>query len=215
MKTVIYLIRHGESEANVNGIFAGSADFLLTKKGIKQAEITAKAISKAPVTAVFASPLRRARKTAEAFSSVFHCQVTVREDLKEIFCGEWEGKTYEAIEAMYPDMFPGPWYRDFGVAKAPGGESVIDGGHRFYNAVKQIAEENKDRFVLIAAHAGVIRSFYGIVSKIAPEDLGTALPFPTNASYSVVRYEDGIFYPVIYSEDSALQEQNMVTALKE
>ncbi len=215
MITTIYLIRHGESEANETAVFAGSAEYFLTKKGIKQAEVTAKVLSKAPVTAIYSSPLLRARRTAEPFSSAFHCPVIVDNELREVFCGDWERMPYAEIEKKYPDLFPTPWYQNFGEAAAPNGESVTEAGKRFWNAAKRIAEKHPGESVLITSHAGVIRSFYGIVAGIAPKDLGHALPFPTNASYSIVTYENGAFYPVIYSEDSELKAADMVTALKQ
>ncbi len=215
MKTIIYLVRHGESEANIQGVFAGSAEYLLTERGIKQAQITARVLSKAPIVAIYSSPLSRARKTAEPFSSLLHLPVAVIDGLREIYCGEWEGVSYDKIAENYPDLFPELWYHDFGEATAPGGESILDGGKRFYGAVEEIAKKHPGEAVLITAHAGVIRSFYGMVSGILPKDLGLALHFPTNASYSVVSYENGCFKPIIYSEDSELKKQDMVTSLEE
>lgn len=214
MKTTVYLIRHGESEANIQDVFAGSADYLLTEKGIKQAEKTAKALAKVDFSAIYSSPLSRARKTAEPFATNAKKQVTVIENLREINCGDWERMTYKDIEEQYPDQFPEHWFLHFGEAHPPHGESIIEAGNRFYQAVEELAKKHPGERILITAHAGVIRTFYAMVSKIAPKDMGVKIPFPTNASYSVVVYDEGKFEPIIYSEDSELQKQAMVTMLR-
>ena len=64
-KTVIYLIRHGESEGNLKRICLGNTDLGLTEKGREQAEKTAKALSPVDIDAIYSSDLIRAVQTAE------------------------------------------------------------------------------------------------------------------------------------------------------
>ena len=62
--TVMYFVRHGQSEGNVRGGFAGRVDYALSEKGVRQARCTADFLRAVHLDAVCASPLRRAQATA-------------------------------------------------------------------------------------------------------------------------------------------------------
>ena len=61
-----------------------------------------------------------------------------------------------------------------------------------------------DFTILIASHAAVIRSFWGIISGIPFDELADRVPFPTNASYSICYYKNGKIFPSDYSFDNHL-----------
>lgn len=64
----LYFVRHGESEHNVNGLFAGSSDTKLTKQGLQQARLAGKEAKKLGIDLIVASPLKRAHETAKAIA---------------------------------------------------------------------------------------------------------------------------------------------------
>lgn len=94
------------------------------------------------------------------------------------------------------------------------GETVIEAGMRFARTSLKIAKSNIGKTVLIGAHAGVIRAFFGLILGIAPYDIGREFPFAVNASFSYVLYKDGKFLPLIYSDYGHLSETGFLNTLK-
>jgi broad specificity phosphatase PhoE len=79
----LFVVRHGETEANVEGIEAGPLDYPLTKKGVKQAAFIAKTLSEIKVDAVYSSPVFRAVETAEILARPHELKVRELDELTE------------------------------------------------------------------------------------------------------------------------------------
>ena len=90
--------------------------------------------------------------------------------------------------------------------------NVPELAERIYNEIKTIAEENNGRTVLVAFHAAAIRSFFGKILNIPPENLANELWFPINASVSVVYYDGEKLIPGEYSHADHLGD--MGTSIK-
>ena len=206
-KTLLYIVRHGESIGNLNREFLGYTNKDLTELGYKQAEKTAEELKNVEFEAIYSSDLQRAYHTAEPHAKMRGMIPIGREDLRELYVGEWEGKKVDDIAAKYGEAFTVEWRQNFGTFHhAKGGEGVQALATRIYGALLDIAKKHTGKTVLVATHAAAIRSFWGIISGIRPEELAGKIPFPTNASYSVVEYKDGELYPVFYSNDSHLKD---------
>ena len=203
-KTLIYIIRHGESVGNLHRICLGHTDLDLTELGYKQAEATAEFLSNEKIDVIYSSPLIRAYNTAVPHGKLRGIEVVPRKDLREIFCGEWEGMVCSDIEKKYGKLYTYDWPNRFGTFVFPGGESSIDCGNRFYKEVLKISQENNGKTVLIVAHGAVIRMFWAIIAGILPEDVSEKLPFATNASVSYADFDGKSFIPREYSIDSHL-----------
>ncbi len=85
-------LRHGETDSNVRRIVAGSLDVPLTARGREQAQAAAAALTGSAVTAIYASPLQRARHTAEAIATAVGLPVALMDDLQERCWGVLEGQ---------------------------------------------------------------------------------------------------------------------------
>lgn len=206
-KTLIYIVRHGESIGNFKREFLGHTDKDLTELGYEQAEKTAEELSGVDFEAIYSSDLQRAYHTAEPHAKMRGMTAIGREDLRELYVGEWEGRRVDDLANEYGELFTVEWREKFGTFHhAKGGESVQAAAKRMYNAILDIAKKHTGKTVLIATHAAAIRGFWGLISHISPENLADKIPFPTNASYSVVEYKDGELYPVSYSNDSHLKD---------
>ena len=204
-KTIIYLVRHGESLGNAKHVLLGWTDLDLSELGYAQARSTAAAMADIHIDAIYSSSLLRAYNTAVPHAELRGMNVIGDDNLREIYLGDWENMSVEAVIEKYgEDVYFNQWRAKFGTFTCPGGESVQGACDRFTAEVEKIARESSGKTVLIAAHAAVIRAFYGRVLGIAPENLGEALPFPSNASYSVVEYSDGGFSPLEFSNDAHL-----------
>ena len=112
--TTILLIRHGESEANRLGFFAGQTDVALEEKGLEQAKITADFIARTyQVDAVYASDLRRAYDTGLATAQLVGQEVRKEPRMREIYAGQWQGLAFDQIVARYAQDY-NLWLHDIG-----------------------------------------------------------------------------------------------------
>jgi len=121
----IYLIRHGESIANTQGVYQGQThDTPLSVLGMKQARAVAKRFRYESITAVYTSPLIRTRQTAEAIVR-YHPEVpiTVEPRIIETNHGLWEGKPVAYIQKKWPDIYK-TWLDQPVDVTFPGGETL-------------------------------------------------------------------------------------------
>src|SRR6266404_3116977 len=91
----IYVVRHGESESNVEKVVAGNTDKQLTKAGERQARERGEHLAKIKFDAVFSSDLMRAKRTAELIAMERELAVMTTELLRERNFGEWENRPEE------------------------------------------------------------------------------------------------------------------------
>ena len=208
MQTLIYMIRHGESVGNQRRDFLGHTDLPITEKGEAQALAAAKylaSIGFAP-DAVYASPLCRAYKTAElALSLCPHPEITPHDGLREIFAGEWENKNFDALDVEYPEERR-VWREDVGHAHPVGGESVAALYGRVVSTILTIARENPGKTVFIGTHATPIRATE-TYARGKSADLMCEVPWPSNASLSVYRFDGERLIPVAYSYDAFMKDE--------
>ncbi len=205
-KTVVYLIRHGESEGNLKRICLGHTDLGLTEKGREQAEKTAKALSLVDIDAVYSSDLIRALQTAEPNALMRGLSVTGVEGLRELYFGDWENRYVDFLTETYGEMFTVGWRKNFGTFTAPKGESVVHCAARAEKALSDIAEAHLGGAVAVVSHAALIRALWGRLSGKSPEEYADFVPFPSNASFSVLIYDGKGLIPMSYSNDRHMGE---------
>ena len=122
---MIYLVRHGETEWNVERRMQGRRESPLTPRGERQAAAMAGLLAElierdAPAPwRLVSSPLGRARQTAEAIGARLRLPVEIDERLAEIGFGAWEGLLRDEVAPKHPDLFAG---RDW-LVSPPGGET--------------------------------------------------------------------------------------------
>lgn len=203
-KTRLYFIRHGESQANARDVFLGHTDLDLTEKGFEQAEQTANYLQTLNADVIYASDLLRAYHTAQATAKRLGLTVTKDERLREIYCGEWENLPFSVLQERYKESY-GIWCHNIGLSQTDGGESVAQLQNRIVSVVKEIAEQNLGKTVLIFTHATPVRCIAGYCKKLSLDTLKD-VPWASNASVTEVVYQDGEFSLVEYSKDDFLGE---------
>lgn len=201
--TKLIIVRHGESEANEKGVVAGHTDYKLSALGLEQAKQTAAHLADERIDMVCSSDLIRAVQTAEPVANARGLQVQTYPEFRETFCGRWEGVTFAELQQNEADTYAA-FRDDYMYFTLPEGENIWESGVRFYNKVKELAEANPDKTILIAAHGAVIRVFWVLCCGTPREVAGEKHPYPSNASYSVVEYKGGSMIPVEFSHDSHL-----------
>jgi probable phosphoglycerate mutase len=118
-----YYLRHGETEANARRLICGALDVELTPLGRAQAHAAARALANEPITAIYSSPLSRARETAEAVASALGLSVTIVPEIAERGRGELEGQALDAMRTGEP-LDAGESFDDFAVRVLRGLASI-------------------------------------------------------------------------------------------
>jgi broad specificity phosphatase PhoE len=151
----LYLVRHGESVANTEGIYQGQTyDTDLTENGKKQAELVAKALAQMSIIAVYSGPLKRAFQTAVEIAKPHNLKVSQTKDMIEMSHGLWEGHTKEWVDENYHDML-NVWHHNPSLAHMPQGESCQDVLMRAKSFLNHIKDSAGD--VVCVSHDVVIK----------------------------------------------------------
>ena len=211
-KTLIYLVRHGESVGNQNRVCLGHTDLDLTDLGLKQAKKTAEELSYVDFDAIYSSDLIRAVHTAEPHAEIRGKTVKTSENLRELYFGEWENASVPYLIEHHNEQFMVGWRENFGTFTAPGGESVVHMAERMAVELENIACTHLCKNILITSHAAAIRALWGKISTLEPHEWASSYPFPSNASYSIIEYKNGVLIPVSYSNDAHLGD--LITFIK-
>jgi broad specificity phosphatase PhoE len=147
--TRLLLVRHGETAANVAGRMQGRGDDPLTDLGRRQVRAVAERIQREahPVTAVYSSPLLRARHTAELIAGLLALPLQLRDGLQEMHLGQLEGVTAAELAAATPT---GP------DARYPDGESAREFVERIMGTLHGLIAVHAGSTVVVVSHGGVI-----------------------------------------------------------
>jgi broad specificity phosphatase PhoE len=188
-RTVLFFVRHGQSEANEQEIISGHLDSPLTAKGVQQARALAEGMRLLEFDAVYTSTLQRARQSCEIVLGARPLQPLILESLREQDFGDWEGASYKSARADDPDAFAG-FKIDPIRARAPDGESLGEFVERVRNVMfEEILAQQCGRRVLIVAHGGVIRVALNLLLRFDMQEHFYRFDIQ-NATLSIVRYAE-------------------------
>lgn len=156
MSLTLYFLRHGQTEFSRNNAYCGAIDSELTPEGLEMAKAFADAYSSTPWKAVFCSPMKRTVATAKPLCAAIGMQPELRDGLKEINYGQWEGKTPEEINRDYHDDYI-RWSADPAWNAPTGGEMAVTIAGRAMQVIEEIRQLYHSGDVLIVAHKATIR----------------------------------------------------------
>lgn len=161
--TTLLLVRHGETNANASGTWQGSTDSPLNQRGRAQAEALAQwlASENHAITAIYSSPLSRARQTAEIIAAqVGNQAIKLESGLQEFNLGDWEGLTYDELrfeKRLWDRM------RDDPTFTPPGGESAWTFATRLLYSIRSIAANHPGETVIVVSHGGAIATALALI----------------------------------------------------
>ena len=142
---MIYIVRHGETDWNVEGRYQGRMDIELNENGINQARKTAEKLNDVNFDMVISSPLKRAYETAKIISN--NAFITIDSRLIERSNGELEGKLKS--EVLEKINIADPNETRFGI------ETLSDFRTRVFDFCQYLEEISVDKKVLVVTHVGV------------------------------------------------------------
>jgi broad specificity phosphatase PhoE len=180
------LIRHGQTDWNLEGRYHGQSDVPLNQNGRAQARLLAQQLLGQSFAAIFTSDLQRARETAEIIAAVIDLPIILEPRLREIDQGEWEGKLVEEIKTRYTRLWQKRIVDPINV-RPPGGETVGEVTKRVYAALDDIAQLYPENQILISSHGFALAT---VICKVRGISVGQAYTMiPDNAEPIWVDWE--------------------------
>lgn len=154
MVTRFLLIRHATCDPTGVTIAGRAAGIYLNTQGLVEADALARRLVAVRLDAIYASPLERARATAECIARPRGLSVQELGDVTEVHFGDWTGQSLASLDATVE------WHH-FNTfrsgARIPGGESVAEVQHRALRAVEQLCCRHPGATVAVVSHADIIR----------------------------------------------------------
>lgn len=148
----IVLLRHGETNWNLQGRCQGATDLELNETGIQQAREIATYLSKERIDVVYSSNLKRAVQTANAIGQSHDLEVIPDSDFRELNHGILEGMTFPEIRASYPDFIK-RWRNEPAELLIPGGERLIDVERRSWRGLERVMQSHlRHETVVVVTH---------------------------------------------------------------
>jgi alpha-ribazole phosphatase len=151
----LILIRHGETDANLQRRYSGHLDVPLNTRGQHQAKALADRLHPRPIDCIYSSDLIRARQTAEILGKATSIGVRLDPRLREIHLGEWEGSRFEDIRASQAETWKRRLENPLGV-HPPGGETMASFRMRVLEVLGDILRLHADQLVAIVTHGLVL-----------------------------------------------------------
>jgi 2,3-bisphosphoglycerate-dependent phosphoglycerate mutase len=157
----IYLVRHGETDWNVQKKMQGNQNIPLNKNGEKQAREASKRLKKIKFDAAYSSDLIRAKRTTEIIALEHKLVVKTNQALRERNFGEFEGQTTAYLRAELKDILDKlsklPYKVKANYQFPRGIESINSSVSRFITFLREIAIAHPDQTILVGTHGGMIR----------------------------------------------------------
>jgi broad specificity phosphatase PhoE len=202
----IFLTRHGETEWNKAGRLQGWRNSPLTVKGTRDATLLGIRMSQLQIEAIYTSPLPRAKQTTNLIKQDRNIPVYEVDGLKEIFLGDWEGKTKDEIRVDHHKEFSNFWNAphlyDHTLHNAEGLDVFKK---RVQEVVKSILDEPTHQSVLIVAHAVVLKAAISFFLN-ASLDRFWDPPFIHGGSLTLVEWDGEKFKVEFVGDTSHLEE---------
>ena len=170
----IYIVRHGQTEWNVEKRLQGWLDSPLTLEGERSAFLLREEIGDIKFDRIFTSPSGRAISTLSL--ALPEAKYVIDDRLKEICLGSWQGKTIETIEKEYPDAYYNYFFEP-GKFRLLDGEDYYDLHRRVSSFVsdliKEFYNETVNNKILIVTHGLTLMMMQLIFNSDEIANIGT------------------------------------------
>ena len=190
MVTTLYLIRHCQSMGNIQRRFQGRFDAEVSPDGVKQLALLGLRFRNEPIDAIYTSPLKRARATAEAIAQ-YHPELEIKEEpgLIELDCGDMENLLLTEVAERFPQVAR-DWDQSPDLCQFPGGESMAQVYERANRALDRIIQDHAGEQVVVTTHGGVLRNLFARVAYGELKGIRRSEVFG-NTGVSTLAAEDG------------------------
>jgi len=208
--TTIILIRHGECEGNIKGMFRGRSDFPLNKRGLAQARDLAKELKSFPIKYIFTSPLLRAMQTAELIACEHNLEIKIEAGLNNIELGSWEGRLMEEIASLFPREWD-LWLNNPEKLKLKDMETLSEVQKRAKDCLDNLVYRHSGELIALVSHRAVLKPLVAACINISSPYFWK-IHFDT-ASYSILTHRESRGYCLMQlNQNKHLKEYYTETA---
>jgi len=167
----IIFLRHGQAKNNTERILAGRTEGVpLTDVGEQQAQHTAELLEHMNISAIYSSPIQRAKHTAEIVGKHNSLDVTIDERLIELDMGKFTGMAYDDIFTDHGNVFMKFYQGDLEIAHN-GVETFDEVKKRVLGIVDHVIENHPDENVVLVTHMDPIKAMLSTVVDLSPTNL--------------------------------------------
>ena len=202
----IYFVRHGQTVWNVEKRFQGLSDSPLTELGITQAKLLGEKLKDIKFDKFYSTSLKRAYDTANYIKGNRKQEVEIFDDFVEISMGDMEGIKQEDFKKLYPEQVKNFFFNQLEYDPSSfGGESFLEVRERVIRGLNKFIELNKNyERVLVVSHGATLKT---LLHYISGKDISTLSDeaIPKNTSYTIVKYENGKFEIIDFSNTNHLE----------
>jgi len=191
--TEIYLVRHGETNWNKEGRVQGKTDIPLNETGKMQAERCYDGVKDFQPTILIASPLKRAKVTAEIMNQNWNLPLIEMEEFIERSYGDAEGMSLEERERFFPER------------NIPNMEKLEDLKNRGISGLLKVCERFPEERVVIVAHGALINAILSVVSN---GEIGTGKTRLNNTCINKLSYVNECWEIIEYNNTEHLVKVN-------
>jgi len=187
MELRLLAIRHGATDWSRERRFAGSRDISLSPEGRRQCAALAQALAPTPIAVLYASPLARARESAQAIATAQGIDVTIESDFREMSFGDWEGLTRDEVARRFPEDYE-VWRSVPERFTRPGSETLAAVAERVMRGLGELRAVHGGETVVLVSHAIVTKLIVLAALGLGAERLWSVEVSP--ASISEIEYRD-------------------------
>lgn len=187
----IIFLRHGQAKNNTDRVLAGRTEGVpLTNTGIKQAENTAQLLEHMHISAIYSSPIQRAKHTAEIVGNENSLDVITDDRLIELDMGKFTGLPYDEIINSHGNVFMKFYNGELEIAHN-GVETFSEVKKRVLGIVEHVIEKHRDENIVLVTHMDPIKAMLSTIIDISPTNLFELII--ANASLNIFREKDQKF----------------------
>jgi probable phosphoglycerate mutase len=156
MTTRLYLVRHGATPLTAEDRFSGSENVHLSEEGRAQAARLSERLKDDAIDAIYCSPLDRTQETANIIAKHHLIAPILKDGLREINHGHWEGLSRKEVEKQFPEEYAA-WESDPFTFAPEGGESGISVLARALPVIREVVVNHKDKNIMVVSHKAALR----------------------------------------------------------
>ncbi|GAD90547.1 phosphoglycerate mutase family protein [Vibrio halioticoli NBRC 102217] len=187
-KTKIFLLRHGQTQWNVEGRLQGQKNSPLTEMGVNQSVEASKLLNQYEIDKAYISPLQRAIDTSEILLKGRDVEVITSDPLKEIYLGEWEGKLRAEVECSAPEQYQ-LFLNSSEHFELQGAETFQQLQTRLVAELEAIFAKEKHKNIMVVSHWIAIKTILAHYSDIPLSRL-SEISDPENATLIQLEKDD-------------------------
>ena len=188
---MIIFLRHAQAENNTKRILAGRTEGVpLTKTGIEQAESISEYLKPLDISAIYSSPIERAKHTAEIVTKNSAIDVELDDRLTEIDMGKFTRMNYDDMFAKYGNIFL-KFYENDPVIAEHEVETFPNVQKRILDMVDHVIKKHKNENVILVTHMDPIKSMLANVMDLKPKTLFELII--ANASFTILTEQERKF----------------------